>query len=87
MITASRYTGDAPLYNMGRYVCDYESDVANLPTKKSAGSIATVVATGNIYVLNSYGQWILQPKTSSGSSDNTTTPTDTTIRYDGGIIS
>jgi hypothetical protein len=59
MITAGRNTGKQPFYNMGTYICDYEADVPNLPTGKSAGSTATVVETGNVYMLNSYHQWVL----------------------------
>jgi hypothetical protein len=87
MITVGKHTGTNPFYNMGIYICDYESDVADLPTDKSAGSTATVVATGNVYILNSYGVWVLQPKTSSSSGDSTLPDSGTTIRYDGGVIS
>jgi hypothetical protein len=57
MITVGRNTGSQPFYNMGTYVCDYESDVSDLPTHKSAGSKATVIESGNVYILNSYGVW------------------------------
>lgn len=80
MITVGRNTGKQPFYNMGQYICDYETDVANLPINKSAGSIAQVVETGNIYMLNSLHQWILQPASSSGGSGSSD------IIYDGGSV-
>ena len=38
------------------YMCDFESDVASLPTK-APGSKAWVISTGNVYVLNTYRVW------------------------------
>lgn len=32
MITTGVNRSNKPFYNMGEYLCDYESDVANLPT-------------------------------------------------------
>lgn len=96
MITVGRNTGRQPFYNMGEYICDYETDVANLPTDKSAGSTATVVETGNVYMLNSQHQWVLQPSGGSASGgdiiydggiiDNSSSLSSSNIIYDGGTI-
>lgn len=83
MITVGVNTGKKPFYNMAEYLCDYQSDVANLPTNRGPGSKATVIENGNVYVLNAEHQWILQPKTGGG---DTPSPGDTVI-YDGGVIS
>lgn len=66
MITTSINRGKRPFYNVAEFICDYQSDVANLPTHKGPGSVAYVVENGNKYVLNSQHQWIKQP-TNSGS--------------------
>jgi hypothetical protein len=39
------------------FVCDAETDVAQLP-KCCAGSVALVVSTGNVYVVNANGNWV-----------------------------
>lgn len=38
------------------YILDTEADVANLP-KCVTGSVALVVATGNVYMVNASGVW------------------------------
>lgn len=53
MITVSVNTGKRPFYNASIFLCDFKSDVANLPTNKGAGSKAKVIETGEWYVLNS----------------------------------
>lgn len=57
-----------PFYNMAEFLCDYETDVASLPTSCGPGSEAKVVENGNLYILNNQHQWVLQPATGSGSS-------------------
>lgn len=49
-------------YNYKEYFVDTEADIANLPTDTSVcpGSIAYVIATGSVYVLNNEKQWIKQ---------------------------
>ena len=39
------------------FVCDYESDVADLPTDCAAGSTAFVIENGSARMLNSAGEW------------------------------
>jgi hypothetical protein len=94
MITIGRNTGKQSFYNIGVYICDYESDIADLPVNKSAGSTAKVVETGNTYMLNNFHQWILQPDsggTSSGGNiiydgGNVSSSSGTDTIYDGGTV-
>lgn len=81
MIIVGKNTSNKPFYGMTEFLCDYTTDVANLPTNRAAGSIARVIEDGSVYILNSEKQWILQPKNSGGGD----TPIDTII-YDGGTI-
>lgn len=64
----------SPFYNAADFLCDYESDVANLPTNRGAGSKAYVIENGNRYILNNQHQWVLQPASSSGGSGSGSTP-------------
>lgn len=57
-----------PFYNMAEFLCDYETDVASLPTSCGPGSEAKVVENGNLYILNNQHQWVLQPAAGSGGS-------------------
>lgn len=59
-----------PFYNMAEFLCDYESDVASLPTSCGPGSKAKVVENGNLYILNTQQQWVLQPAVGSNSSSS-----------------
>lgn len=84
MITVGKNMDNKAIYGTVKFLCDYQSDVANLPTNRGPGSKATVIENGNVYVLNAEHQWILQPKTGSGG--DIPSPGDTII-YDGGVIS
>lgn len=42
-----------------QFTCDKEADVSTIP-KKSIGDVAYVIETGNVYMCNSSGEWILQ---------------------------
>ena len=73
------------------FLCDYESDIAKLPTNTTIGekqdwdtvsdelcgigSIAKVVETGNKYHLNVSGKWV-KTSGSDGSSGGGTTSSD-----------
>lgn len=57
-------------YGVNSYVADTESDVSSLPINCGPGSSCLVVATGNIYILNSTKQWILLKQ--GGSSSEST---------------
>lgn len=58
-------------YNYAEYLCDSDSDITNLPTnekgKCAIGSIAMVVDSKNVYVLNAQNEWMLLYNYSSGS--------------------
>lgn len=84
MITIGVNTGKKPFYNAASFICDFQSDVENLPTNRGTGSTAKVLENGNFYILNSNKEWILQ--TSSGGGGGGLPPEDTTIIYDGGVI-
>lgn len=58
-------------YNYSEFLCDSESDIANLPTSKkdsdaedgiipncSPGSKAIVVETKKVYILNNADEWV-----------------------------
>lgn len=62
--------GNRPFYNMAEFLCDFETDVAVLPTSCGPGSTAKVVESGNTYMLNNQRQWILQPASGSGSTSD-----------------
>ena len=83
MITKGVHRSNRPFYNMAEFVCDFETDVANLPTDVGVGSTARVIENGNVYILNSQHQWILQPKNGGGGTPDY----NDTIIYDGGVIS
>lgn len=85
MITIGVNTGKKPFYNAASFICDFQSDVANLPTNRGVGSTAKVLENGNFYILNSEKQWILQTS-SGGGGGGGLPPEDTTIIYDGGVI-
>lgn len=73
MITTGVNRSNKPFYNMAEFLCDFESDIKDLPTNRGPGSIAKVVETGNIYILNNNHEWVKQPQNSfssgGGSSD------------------
>ena len=54
MITANKI-----IYGAIHFLCDYQSDVANLPTNRKPGSSAYVIENGNKYILNSDHEWVL----------------------------
>ena len=59
-----------------KFICDAETDIANLPTEKNKvypGSTAVVASTGNLYILNASRAWVLF-KSSSSSGGNTDDP-------------
>lgn len=81
MITASTNNIRKTFYNMAEFLCDYQSDVADLPTDCGVGSKAFVIENSNVYILNGSKIWILQSTTgneSSSSGENNS--------YDGGDL-
>lgn len=70
MITVGTNRSNKPFYNMAEFLCDYESDIADLPKNRGPGSTARVVETGNIYILNNNHEWVKQPKNSGGGGSS-----------------
>ena len=46
-----------PAYGICEYVCDSADDVESLP-KAPMGSTAFVIATGDVYMINSSKEWV-----------------------------
>lgn len=89
-IKVGHYRGKNPFYNAKEFLCDYEADLANLPTDCGVGSTARVIETSKVYMLNSAGEWIKQSSPTGGGStegggEGNLDPSDTYI-YDGGLI-
>ena len=42
--------------SVSSYICDGDADVSNLP-ECACGSSALVIATGDVYVVNTQGAW------------------------------
>jgi hypothetical protein len=59
MITVGKNTANKIIYGTVHFLCDYQSDVANLPTNRKPGSSAYVIENGNRYIFNSNHEWIL----------------------------
>ena len=49
--------GNIVIAPISQFVCDAEADVADLPTDVVLGSQVIVIATGNVYMINSSGIW------------------------------
>ena len=45
-------------YGQKQLVVDTEHDLDLLPKGYEMGSLALVIATGDVYVLNSHGEWV-----------------------------
>ena len=50
------------------FFCDTNDDIANLPTNCPAGSRAIVAQNGDLYLLDSLGNWNPMPRGSGGSN-------------------
>lgn len=85
-ITRGKNRENKPFYNMAEFLCDFQTDVASLPTNCGPGSTARVVENGNFYILNNQFQWVLQPKTAGSSGGGDTPGNGDTIIYDGGVV-
>ncbi len=59
MITVGKNVDNKVLYGTVHFLCDYQSDVANLPTNRKPGSSAYVIENGNRYIFNSNHELIL----------------------------
>ena len=49
------------------YIADTVADLRSLP-KSTIGSTCLIIETGEKYVVNSKGEWILQPSATSGGT-------------------
>lgn len=45
-------------FSVDEYVCDYASEVAQLPTTSSAGSDALCIENKKVYIFNGEGSWV-----------------------------
>lgn len=73
-------------YNVREFYLDTPSDLESLKQVTcSPGSSAMVLSTGDIYIKNSQGEWVLRPNSGGGGGN---TPIDPTKEYiwDGGYI-
>ena len=46
-------------YNVDEYVIDSPNDLEKLPKKSAQGSVALCTSTGDVYIKNSSGEWIV----------------------------
>ena len=74
-------------YDIKRFIVDFTSDIANLPTNCTPGSTALVLENSQRYMLNNNRNWVLI-KTSGGSGSGGGSGDDTEMEvvYDGGVI-
>lgn len=71
-------------YDIQRFVVDFETEIAELPTNGAPGSTAFVIENGSRYMLNNDRVWKLLP--SSGASGGGSIDPTATYIYDGGIV-
>lgn len=57
MIKPMSSSGEAT-YNIKELVCDNTDDIKDLPDGYPMGSSAFVIATGQIFMVNSSGEWV-----------------------------
>lgn len=51
--------GNKVTYGVAQYCCDTEDDIQNLPSTGCApGSVAFIIETGAVYMMNSKGEWV-----------------------------
>jgi len=46
-----------PAYGLKEFVVDTPEDIKNLPINALMGSTALVISTGEVYMINSKGEW------------------------------
>ena len=75
------------IYNeaIKKYIVDFETDIAEVPTDAPAGSECFVIENSVTYMLNHHKQWI-KVNLSSGGSDGGSIPDANTVVYEGGVI-
>lgn len=60
--------GGRDAYGIKKYIVDDASGVSELPTDAKVGSSCLVIATGDIYMINSQKEWVKLTAASGGSS-------------------
>lgn len=66
-------SGDKITPYLVKLVVDTDSDIAALPTHYAPGSMARVVASANVYMLNTKKEWVIQPTSGSGGGGGSST--------------
>lgn len=59
-----------PVYGVKKYTIDDASGISELPTDAHIGSSCLVLATGEVYMLNSQKEWTKLPNTGGSSGDS-----------------
>lgn len=54
VMSNSGHTG----YGIKEFVCDTLDDINDLPIDAKQGSVAFIISTGTVYMLNSKGEWV-----------------------------
>lgn len=57
-------------YNVDEYVIDTPEDTKKLPKRCVMGSTALCTSTGDVYIKNGKGEWVILGDTGSGSGGN-----------------
>lgn len=74
-------------HNTKKFIVDFASDVATLPTDCAPGSTAFVIENSSHYMLNNYKQWVkVILNTGGGTSGGGGGDVITDVIYDGGTI-
>lgn len=69
-------------YGQKQYILDSETDIKDLPTNITPGSIAFIIENSKYYMLNHQGQWV-SVVLNNGSNDPST---QDRIIYNGGTV-
>ena len=54
IMSNSGHTG----YGIKEFVCDTLDDINDLPIDTKQGSVAFIISTGTVYMINSQGEWV-----------------------------
>ena len=46
-------------YNVDEYVIDTPDDLKKLPVRSAMGSVALCTSTGDVYIKNGSGEWVI----------------------------
>lgn len=73
-------------YDIQRFIVDFETEIAELPTNGAPGSTAFVIENGSRYMLNNERRWKLLPSSGTGGGGGGSIDPTATYIYDGGIV-